>query len=186
MLSISFFHDTGHGAFCHELQSPAPRATILAVPVASITLSVLFIVEGVPKQFFQSGIVGFKALPRCIDHLVAGNTRPIESITVALSELPNKLTLRSSIAFPKRMDGVNLSEVVGSAIYQASPVSAAKVSLLFEIVESLVERRHDVLCKAKEVPAFRDINRAELSSPLENVLEDMAMDGLKMARIEFT
>lgn len=107
---------------------------------------VLMSVDGAAEELFQIGLIAFKAGDRRLNHLFLGNARPVQRMSVAETELADKLALGPSIAFPESMNGIDVAQVIGGAVGEAIKIGAGEVALVSQLSERLVERRSDVFC----------------------------------------
>lgn len=144
------------------------------------------IAVSVSKQLLQPGIAGCKALTRSINHLFTGDARPIEHVSIPYGELPYELPLGPPVSFAKRVNGVDLSQVVRSTICEASSFSSAEKTFFLEIRKGLIQESRDVLSEAKEMPTLGNIDSAKLPGPLVDVLEHVTVNCLKVRRIELS
>lgn len=131
---------------------PSPYRAILTV--GGVTPSSGYWVESVLKQPHQAGIVFREALPGCVDHLVLRNARPVECVSIVECEFPNEFALRAAVAFTKRMDGIDLSQVVRSAGGKFSAIATGEIALFLESGKGLVEKGNDVCFRPKSWPTF--------------------------------
>src|SRR5258708_3167676 len=71
------------------------------------------------KHLFKSGVVHTKALAGCRGHLLLRDPSPIELVAVMYRKLTDEFPLRPAVSFTKRMDSIDLAQVIGSPIGKA-------------------------------------------------------------------
>jgi len=109
---------------------------------------------------------------------------PGEVMACGSPELANELPLRSPVALPEGVDGINLAQVVSRSM---SPVRDRQVlqSVLFrELGKQCVKPLFQVLRQRKQSTRLGDPHGSKLSGPGIDVLKEMSMDGLQVGRIE--
>jgi len=148
------------------------------------SLSVWFVIEGLPQKLLQRGIVYAKATAGGFDHLFLRNLSPVNRQSVVKAELRDELALCPPVSFTERMNGVELAKVISASAGEVFEVTARQMPFALQFSACPVEARNNVLRECEGVAGFRDVHSAKVSSPFEHVLKDVAVDRLKVTCIE--
>lgn len=90
--------------------------------------------------------------------------------------------LRASVAFAKRMDGVDLGEIMRQAIDEVGALEPAKMILGDEVRQELGRLLLDVLRSAERMRA-REFAGADLAGPRIHILEDGVVESLEVREV---
>jgi hypothetical protein len=124
---------------------------------------------------------------RGLGHLLARDPRPIESVSVPAGQLVDELPLRAAVSIAKGMNGVQLAHVMGSSAGELRTAEARKVSFLFQIVRKLAEALRNLIAEGKrKLPGAGNVHGAKFSGPGIHVLENVAVDRLKMPSVKLS
>ena len=95
---------------------------------------------------FQSLVVAtMKALLRGFVHLVSRNVEPVEAVSMVKRKLPDKFTLRASVAIAEWMNRVKFTKIIGGPIRKFGGITVCQMSIRAEALESLIQDGRDLL-----------------------------------------
>ena len=90
------------------------------------------IIENLPENLLQPGVVDPKAAAGRFDHLLPRDTAPVDGQSVANGELSDELALCPPVSFTERMNGVDLTEVISGARGEAFEAAAGEMPFAFQ------------------------------------------------------
>lgn len=124
---------------------------------------------------------------RCFGQLLARDPRPIESESAPAGQLADRLPLCAAVSIAKGMDGVQLAHVMGRSAGKSRTGEVREVSFLFQLARKLAEALGNLIAEGeRELPGAGYVHRAKSSGPGTNVLENVAVDRLKMLPVKLS
>src|SRR5947209_13816409 len=124
------------------------------------------------------------AQARRFDHFLARRSTPVEVVPGSQSEFTEELALCSPVALAKGMRRIQLAQIIGRALNKLLLAEARQKFFLRQLFESLLQGGLKKCSSAEKMPAFGNVHSAELTRPIEDVLEDVAMDRFEMCGVE--
>ena len=94
------------------------------------------------------------ARPRCLGHVCLGRHAPVNVVAGLQPDLANELALRPTIAFAKRMSGIQLAEKIRSPAGKHRGIEAHKVLLGRQSLQGLLQRRFEEVCEPEEMASL--------------------------------
>lgn len=111
------------------------------------------------------------------------NQLPVESVISIGRQLGEERSLGTPVSLAEGMQRIYLGKIVGKAIYECFAIQIDQVALVGERGEYFVAVRLDVLGHTEE-GGFGERHRSQLSRPLVQVAEEVAVDPLEMSQVE--
>ena len=132
----------------------------------------------------QRSHVTFEACDHRREHLRRVELGEVEGVARTLGKQAEKRYLSAAVAFAKRMNGVDLGEIVRGPLGKALRGLVPKMTLSRQGTEKFAHLRVDVLRVTEHAVVLGDAYRPELSGPVIHVLEEMPVNGPVMGKTE--
>jgi len=108
----------------------------------------------------------------------------MKEVPGGLCQLANQLALGAAIAFTEGMDGIDFAEVERCSRCEVKRGKIGQRVLRFQLGQYLCESGCEINRWAKIGASLGDIHDPELAGPRKYILKEIAMDGLKVRRVE--
>jgi hypothetical protein len=142
-------------------------------------------VDGFGEDLRELGVVApDKAELRGSDHPLRVLVFPHQPVAGRERKLPDKFALRSAIAFPKWMNGVDFAEIIRGARGPVVCVEILQPALSGEFSEEGVKVLFHVLRGRKPNARFGNVYNTKASCPAIDILKDMSMDRFQVLGVE--
>lgn len=99
-------------------------------------------------------------------------------------KLPDELPLRPAVAFAKGVNCIDLAEIKRRPFDKRRSIQPNQQLLLCQPVEEFFQSARDVHRRPEVSVPLRDVGDAKLARPGEDILKEIAMNGLQMGAVE--
>ena len=126
-----------------------------------------------------------RRLDGCCHVLLWVHRVEVESPSRVEGDLAEQFALSAPISLPERVQCIDLPEEVRQLVHEVFALQAPKVVTLPQLTEDPFSLRDDVSGGGEGDPGFGGRDRAQLSSPVEDVLEQAPVDLLESREVEW-
>ncbi len=121
---------------------------------------------------------------RCFEPTPVVQASEIDRVAGLLGQLLEILQLRAAVALTERMDVVDVAKNDGGLLRKARSRQACEKSRPHQPTMDIAHAGLNILPELELLGIFADLDRAQFAGPIVDILEQMAMNGLQMSKIE--
>ena len=139
------------------------------------------------QRLFEQGAhfrrIDIEAVHTRIDHFALVRLRPIEGMARASGNLVHEGALRSAVAITKRMQGIDLAQVMRRAIEKLIFRQSLQMVVGLQSIERRFSKAIDILHRRKRL-AFGDVDRACFARPRVDILKEIFVNVFQVIEVE--